>query len=176
MRFSGIIRAESSANTIYVLNLFTEVRTVMYKLLKNFGLLIAVVLFSYVGINAQIVKGAKKVVEKAKDVTVDAAKKTAEVTEDVADKTKDATVEAAEKTADVTKDVADKTVDGAKAAGSGAKKVGGYVVETSGDVAEKAVEGGKFFVHTTWDGTKWVSKKVWYPTKNAAAKTVKVVN
>ena len=148
----------------------------MYKGLKHFGLLLAVVLFSYVGVDAQIVKGAKKVVEKTKDVTVDAAKKTAEVTKDVADKTKDASVDAAEKTVDVTKDVADKTVDGAKAAGSGAKKVGGFVVETTGDVAEKAVEGGKFFVHTTWDGTKWVSKKVWHPTKNAATKTIKAVN
>ncbi len=149
---------------------------IMFKGLKIFGFLLAVVLFSYVGANAQIVNTTKKVVDKTKDVTVDAAKKTVEVTKDVADKTKDVTVDAADKTADVTKDVADKTVDGAKSAGSGAKKVGGYVIEISGDVAEKAVEGGKYFVHTTWDGTKWVSKKVWYPTKNAAVKTIKVVN
>lgn len=148
----------------------------MCKGLKYFGFLFAVVLLSYVGADAQIVKGAKKVVDKTKDVTVDAGKKTVEVTKDVVDKTKDVTVDAAEKTVDVTKDVADKTVDGAKAAGSGAKKVGGYVIETTGDVGEKVVEGGKYFVTTTWDGTKWVSKKVWYPTKDAATKTVKAVN
>ena len=144
--------------------------------LNCLGLLLAIVLFSYGAANGQVVDAVKDAAKKTKDVTVDAAKKTVEVTKDVADKTKDVTVDAAEKTVDVTKDVADKTVDGAKAAGSGAKKVGGFVVETTGDVAEKAVEGGKYFVHTTWDGTKWVSKKVWHPTKNAAAKTIKVVN
>ena len=148
----------------------------MCKNLKYFGLSLAVVLFSYVGANAQIVDTAKKIADKTRDVTVDAANKTVEVTKDVADKTKNATVGVFDKTADVTKDAADKTVDGTKAVLSGAKKVPGYVIETTGDLAEKTVEGGKYLLTSTWDGAKWVSKKVWYPTKNTAAKTVKVLN
>ena len=75
----------------------------------------------------------------------------------------------------MTTDVADKTkdaaVDGAKAAASGAKKVGGYTVDVTENVAGQAYEGGKWFVTTTWDGTKWVSKKVMYGTKKAAGAT-----
>ncbi|MDQ3179309.1 MAG: hypothetical protein M3Q33_02195 [Acidobacteriota bacterium] len=142
---------------------------------KCFGLLLAIVLFSYGAANSQVVDAVKDAAKKTKDVTVDAAKKTAEVTTDIADKTKDVTVNAAKKTADVAGDVKDAAVDGAKAAGSGTKKVGGYVIEKTGDIAEKSAETGKYFVVTTWDGTKWVSKKVWFATKKAADKTKDVV-
>ena len=122
----------------------------------------AVVLFSYTLASAQIV-------DKVADATKDAAKKTVEVTKDVAGKTADVTVDAAKKTGEVSKDVyetaEDKTVDAAKATGKGAKKIGKYTVETTGDVAGAAYEGGKWFVVTTWDGTKWVSKRTWYATK-----------
>lgn len=125
--------------------------------LNCLGLLLSIVLLSYGAANGQVVDAVKDAAKKTKDVTVDAAKKTADVTTDIADKTKDV------------------TVDAAKATGSGTKKVGGYVIETSGDIAEKSAETGKYFVVTTWDGTKWVSKKVWYATKKAADKTKDVV-
>lgn len=59
----------------------------MYKGIKYFGYLLAIVLFSYVGADAQVVNATKKVVNKTKDATVDAAKKTVEVTKDAAEKT-----------------------------------------------------------------------------------------
>ena len=132
-------------------------------------------LFVFVSYNT----ASSQVVDKVKD----AAKKTTEVTKDVADKTKDATVDAAKKTGGVTKDVADKTgdvvVDGtgkaagatkdaAKVGASKTKKFGNSAVNVTENVAGEAYEGGKYFTVTTWDGAKWVSKRVWYNTKKAA--------
>jgi hypothetical protein len=145
------------------------------KSLANYLAVFAIAMFSYGTANAQVVDAVKDAASKTKEVTVDAAKKTVDVTKDVADKTKDVTVDAAKKTADVTTDVADKTadvtVDGAKATASGAKKVGNYTVNVSENVAGGAYEGGKWFVTTTWDGTKWVSKKVVYGAKKAGSAT-----
>ena len=145
------------------------------KSLLKYPTVLAIAVFSYGAANAQVVDAVKDAAGKTKDVTVKAAKKTAEVTKDVAGKTKDVTVDAAKKTADVTTDVADKTkdvaVDGAKATASGAKKIGNYTVNVTENVTGHAYEGGKWFVTTTWDGTKWVSKRVWYGTKKAAGAT-----
>jgi len=146
-----------------------------FKSLLKYPVVFAIAVFSYSAVNAQVVDAVKDAAGKTKKVTVNAAKKTADVTKNIADKTKDVTVDAAKKTADVTTDAADKTrdvtVDGAKAMASSAKKIGNYTVEVTENVAGQAYEGGKWFVTTTWDGTKWVSKKVLYGTKKAAGAT-----
>ena len=121
-------------------------------LVSLFGLILFVS-FSYSAANAQIVDAVKDAAEKTKDVTVDAAKKTADVTGDIAEGAKDV------------------TVDGVKAAGKGAKKVGNYTVDVTENVAGQAYEGGRWLTVTTWDGTKWVSKKVWFASKKAASAT-----
>jgi hypothetical protein len=123
------------------------------RVLCNFvgGLVLA--LFSYSAANAQVVDTVKKAAEKTKDVTVDAAKKTAGVTGNVADKTKDA------------------TVDAAKTTGTGAKNIVTYTVKLVNNVKGDPYEGGRWLVVKTWDGTKWVSKRAWFETKKAAATT-----
>lgn len=115
--------------------------------LFRLALLFTFVLVSYGVANSQIVDATKDAASKTKEVTVDAAKKTAEVTTDVADKTKDA------------------TVDAAKATSSGAKTFGKYTVSVTENVAAEAKKDGRWLMTTTWDGAKWVSKKVWYPNK-----------
>ncbi len=169
--------------------------------------LCAVVLFGYGTASAQVPEKVKDAAGKAKDVTVDAAKKTAGATKDAAHKTKEVTVDAADKTADVTKDVADKTADvttdaakktadvtvdtarktkvivtdntmkaadatadaavaTGKAVGSKTKSFGKHAVTVTDNVqGEEPKEGGKYYTVTSWDGSKWVSKRVWYPSK-----------
>ncbi|PYS86399.1 MAG: hypothetical protein DMF62_16020 [Acidobacteria bacterium] len=66
---------------------------------------------------------------------------------------------AANKAADVTKTAAEKTA-------KSVKNFGRHTVEvTENIVASKPVEAGKYYTVKTWDGTKWVSKQVWYTTK-----------
>ena len=142
------------------------------KVFLNILAILVVAMFSYTTANAQIVDKVKDAAKKTKDVTVDAAKKTADVTKDAADKTKDVTVDAAEKTKDVTVDAADKTkdvtVDAAKTTGSGAQKITGYTVKITDNVKEQSAATGRWLVMTTWDGTKWVTKRTWVETKKAA--------
>lgn len=132
--------------------------------LAGLMVLFTAVAFSYGTASAQVVDAVKGAASKTKDVTVDAAKKTAEVTK----KTTVVVTDGLETAADKTKDV---TVDSAKKTGSAAKKIGNYSVETTENVAGSAYEGGKWFMVTTWDGTKWVSKRTWYATKKAAGAT-----
>ena len=108
------------------------------------------VLLSYASASAQIVDKAKDIADKTKDVTVDAAKKTGDAVSDGAEK------------------VADKSVEGAKVGASKTKKFGNTAVRVTENVAGQPYEGGKYFMVTTWDGTKWVSKRVWYNTKKGA--------
>lgn len=117
------------------------------KSLFKFALIFSFVLVSYNAVNAQIVDAAKDAAAKTKSVTIDTVNKTVEMTTDTADKTKDVTVDAAKKTA------------------SGAKTFGNYSVSITDTVTGAAYEGGKWFVTSTWDGAKWVSKRVWYPNK-----------
>ena len=49
--------------------------------------------------------------------------------------------------------------------------VGRHTVNVTENVAGEVQEGGKYFMVTTWDGTKWVSKRTWYATKKAAGAT-----
>jgi hypothetical protein len=70
---------------------------------------------------------------------------------------------------DAAKDAADKTknatVDAAKETSSGVKTFGNYTVKVTENVVGKSYEGGKWFVTTTWNRAKWVSKRVWYANK-----------
>ena len=120
------------------------------KVLNYFGMLLAVVLFSYGAAQGQVVDAIKDAAKKTKDVTVDVAKKTAEVTTDIA-----------VGTADVATDVWD-------ASAKGTKKAVYYTGDKTADFAKLGYDGGKEVVVTTWDGTKWVSKKTWVFTKKAA--------
>ncbi len=161
--------------------------------LNCFGLLLAFVLFAYGTTQAQVIDAVKDAAKKTADVTVDAAKKTADVTSDVAGKTKDVTVNAAKKTADVTTNTYDKTTDAVGDANisqkssniasevwdatvKGTKKAVYYTGDKAADFGKLGYDAGKETVVTTWDGTKWVSNKVWVFTKKAADKTVDVVN
>lgn len=114
----------------------------------------AAVFFAYSEGNAQVVEKVKDVAGKTKDVTVDAAKKTKVVVTD-----------GLEKAADKTEDAASATAKGVK---STSKKIGRHAVTVTENVAGEVREGGKWFVVTTWDGAKWVSKRTWYATKKAA--------
>jgi hypothetical protein len=115
--------------------------------LFRLALLFAFVLVSYGVANSQIVDAAKDAADKTKKVTVKTVDKTADVVTDVADKTKDATVDAAKETS------------------SGVKTFGNYTVKVTENVVAETKKDGKWLMTTTWDGAKWVSKKVWYPNK-----------
>ncbi len=145
------------------------------KVLLNLSAFFVIAMFSYTTAKAQIVDKVKDAAKKTKDVTVDAAKKTADVTKDAAEKAKDVTVDAADKTKDATVDAADKTkdvtVNAAKTTGSGAKKINGYTMKVTYNVKEQSTEDGKWLVMTTWDGTKWVTKRTWVVSKKAATVT-----
>ena len=97
--------------------------------------------------------------------------KTKEVTKDVAEKTKDVTVGAATKTKVIVTDGLAKTADGtekaAKVGPSKTQKFGNNAVNVTENVVGQTYEGGKYFTVTTWDGAKWVSKRVWHPNKKA---------
>ncbi len=129
----------------------------------------ASVMFSYESANAQVVGAIKDAASKTKEVTVDQAKKTA----NVATKIEVVVTDSLEKAADGTKDTA---IDASKKAASTSKKVGNYSVDVSENIAGTAYEGGKWFTVTTWDGTKWVSKRAWFKTKKAADETKKVIS
>lgn len=45
------------------------------------------------------------------------------------------------------------------------KTFGTNTVSVTGDVAGQSYENGKWFMVTKWDGSKWVSKREWFPNK-----------
>jgi hypothetical protein len=67
---------------------------------------------------------------------------------------------AAEKTKDVGEAIADKSK-------KTAKTFGNKTVEVTENVVGQAVKQGRYYTVKTWDGTKWVSKQVFYETKKA---------
>ncbi|MEZ5344546.1 MAG: hypothetical protein R2681_03225 [Pyrinomonadaceae bacterium] len=140
-----------------------------------FSLILGVVLFSYTSVDAQVVDEVKKVAEKTKEVTVDTAKKTGEVTGEVAEKTKDAAVKTVEKTGDVIEDSPEKTKETAEKTGAKTKEGARMVVQVTDNLAEPVVKKGRLLTVTTWDGTKWVSKKVWFSAKKSGATVKKAV-
>lgn len=106
------------------------------------------VLFSYSTINAQVVDKTKDAATKAADVTVDSAKKVSVVV------------------TDNLKTAADKTADVAKPVVKSSKTFGTHTVSLTENISgEPERVGGKYYNVSTWDGTKWVSKRTWFPDK-----------
>jgi hypothetical protein len=117
------------------------------KLLTAIFVLAGMVLISYTTANAQVVDATKDAASKAKDVTVKTTTKTAVVVTDALETAKD------------------KTVDTAKQAKTSTKSFGNNAVTVTDNVAGQTYEGGRWFVVSTWDGTKWVGKRTWFPDK-----------
>jgi hypothetical protein len=117
----------------------------------------AVVFFAYGTGSAQIVEKVKDAADATKDATVGAAKKTKVVVTDGLEK-------AADKTGDVAKSGAKKT-----------KNFGSNAVTTTENVTGEVRENGKYYSVKTWDGTKWVSKRVWHASKKGATATKEAV-
>jgi len=110
----------------------------------------AVVLLAYSFANAQEQ-------EPAKDTT------------DTPSKIKVVVTDALEKTADVAKDVAEKTK-------KTATNFGKHAVEVTENVVGETQKQGRYYTVKTWDGTKWVSKQVFYAAKKTVKKAEKVVD
>ena len=115
------------------------------------------VLFAYGQANAQVPEPIKDAAGKTKDVTVDAAKKTKVIVTDGLTKAADKTGDAASATA--------------SAAKSTSKTIGHHTVTVTDNVVGEIKKDGKWFTVTTWDGTKWVSKRTWIETKKVAVAT-----
>ena len=120
--------------------------------LAGLMMFLVVVLFSYSVTNAQVVDKTKEAAAKTKDVTVDTTKKVSVVV------------------TDNLKTAADKTAD---AAGAAVKPVvkssqtfGSHTVSLTENITgEPERSGGKYYGVTTWDGSKWVTKRTWFPDK-----------
>jgi hypothetical protein len=136
--------------------------------LQLFGFAFAAILFSYGSASGQIVNAVKD----AADRTKDAAVKTKDVTVDVAKKTTVVVTDGLTTAVDKTKDV---SIDAARKTKTTSRKIGEYTVDVTENVAEQAVEGGRWLTVTTWDGTKWVSKKVRFAAKKTASTTKDVI-
>lgn len=80
----------------------------------------------------------------------------------------------------VVTDGLEKAADATKSAVDKVKKTttnfGNNAVDVTEDVAETVYKKGKYYTVTTWNGTKWVTKQVWFETKKAADKAEKIVN
>jgi hypothetical protein len=128
-----------------------------YKGVLSVLVLVLAVLFTYGPANAQVHEVVKDAAGKTKDVTVDAAKKT-----------KVFVTDGLTKAADKTEDAASATAKGAK---STSKKIGSHTVTVTENVAAEVKKDGQWLMVTTWDGTKWVSKRTWMETKKVASAT-----
>src|SRR4030095_6349947 len=117
----------------------------------------AAVFFAYGQANGQVIKEVRDAAGKTKDVTVDAAKKTKVIVTD-------GLVTAADKTGDAASATA-------KATKSTTKTIGHNTITVTHNVAAEVKKDGKWFTVTTWDGTKWVSKRTWIETKKVAGAT-----
>ena len=122
----------------------------------RFVIISSFVLFAYVGTSAQ-------------------EKEIANDTKQAAEKTKVVVTDGLSKAADATKTAAEKTAKSVKNFGSNAVEVTENVVGKSAEVGGKTLQKGRYYTVKTWDGTKWVSKQVWYETKAAGAAVNKAV-
>ena len=117
-----------------------------------------VVLFSYSNVNAQTGDKTKTAVSKTKTVSIEPATKTVEtmpkhsvvVTDSLAD------------SADKTKTAA---AAGDNKAKSTSKSFGANTVTVTDNVVGQTAEDGRWLTVTNWDGTKWASKRQWFPNK-----------
>ena len=66
--------------------------------------------------------------------------------------------------ADKTKEAASVVADTTKKT---AKSFGNKTVEVTEGVVGQAIKQGRYYTVKSWDGTKWVSKQVFYETKKA---------
>jgi len=107
--------------------------------------------FAYNSASGQVVEKVKDDAEKTKDVTVETAKKVGVVVTNGVDKA-----------AAVTTDGTNKTV-------KLAQKFGNNAVVVTEDVMGHPAEEGRFLTTMTWNGARWVTKRVWFPKKKDAA-------
>src|SRR5215213_3432959 len=91
-------------------------------------------------------------------------KETANDTTDKPSKIKVVVTDGLKTAAEKTKDVAETVADKAKKT---AKAFGNKTVEVTENVVGEGVKQGRYYTVKTWDGTKWVSKQVFYETKKA---------
>jgi hypothetical protein len=126
----------------------------------NAGLILVAVLFSYAIANAQNQTPTKKTTTPDKTTTNTTADQPAMPTHKVV----------------VTDNLAKPDASNAQAANQAkttTKKIGNYSVNVTDNVQGQSMENGKFYTVTTWDGTKWVSKRTWMPNPGTAAAPAK---
>jgi hypothetical protein len=123
----------------------------LFALVAFFG----AVLFSYSTVNAQSEEKTKDAVSKTKDVAVEPASKTAAATSKHTVVVTDAVADAAKNAAAATESKPKTT----------SKSFGGNTVTITDNVVGQSFEDGKWLTVTSWDGTKWVSKRQWFPNK-----------
>lgn len=119
----------------------------------NAGLILAAVLFSYAAVRAQDQTPAKPATDQSA-----APKHKVVVTDNLAKPNTSTTQATSASTASQPKTT----------------KFGNYSLNVTDNVQGQSMENGKFYTVTTWDGTKWVSKRTWMPNKpstTAAAPT-----
>lgn len=120
------------------------------------------VLFSYGTANAQSEDKAKDTTTKAADAVVDSTKK---VTRAVVEPTKKTTVVVT----DSLTNAGDKTRSTASVSASAVKTksqtIGNSTINVTDNVTGEAYEGGRWLTTSTWDGSKWVYKRLWFPNK-----------
>ena len=51
---------------------------------------------------------------------------------------------------------------------STSKTFGSHTLSITDNVTGQSYEGGRWFTVTKWDGSKWVSKREWFPNKKTA--------
>lgn len=146
------------------------------KRVMNYFVIAAFFALAFVSAEAQVPDAVKDAASKTKDVTVDVSKKVAEGTKKTTVVVTEGVKTGADKTADAAVLGAKATASGAKKAASETKTFGNHTVNVSENIAEKSYEEGKYYTVTTWDGTKWVSKKVWYATKKTGSAAKDVVD
>ena len=108
----------------------------------------AFVLFSYSMTNAQVTDKTKDTATKTTDTTVEPTKRVSVVV------------------TDNLKTAADKTAEAAKPTVKSSKTFGNTTVSLTESISgEPERTGGKYYSVTTWDGSKWVTKRTWFPDK-----------
>lgn len=122
----------------------------------------AMVLFSYSTANAQNEVKTKDVVTKTADNVANPAKP---ATKTVVEPTNKHAVVVTDNLTSTT----DKTNDATTSTGSSVKTksqtIGKTTITVTDNVVGQTYEGGKWLNVTSWDGTKWVSKREWFPNK-----------
>lgn len=120
------------------------------------------VLFSYGTVSAQSEDKTKDTAAKTADAVVDSTKKVTKAVVAPAKKTTVVVTDSLSNAADKTKDTA---TDSAAAVKTKSQKIGNSTINVTDNVAGEAYEGGRWLTTSTWDGTKWAYKRLWFPNK-----------